>query len=258
MFLEYKFAAAAVIAVVAVIGGGLALRVSANARGAWYLTLGNALAGGIFLGAALIHLLGDAQEHMSAVVDSEVRWVAILVGLGFLLVMLPERVVFAGRGGEDEATVAAAAPPVTQFLLAIVLSIHSVIAGIALGLEADKSAFVGVLIAILAHKGSAAFALVAVLKKSGMAAARIWHTLLIFCLMAPAGIVFGALYGDASEGGTAHLAEAVFDALAAGTFLYVASLEIIDEVFGRAERNWLKFVLLGLGFVLMAVLSLWT
>lgn len=194
---------------------------------------------------------------MTAVVQSEVRWVAILVGIGFLLVMLPERVIFAGRGHGDP-TAAATAPPITQYLLAIVLSIHSVIAGVALGLETDRSAFLGVLIAILAHKGSAAFALVAVLQKSGMAAGRIWRTLGVFSLMAPAGILFGALYGQASEGNTAHLAEAVFDALAAGTFLYVASLEIIDDVFGRAERNWLKFALLGLGFVLMAVLSLWT
>lgn len=257
MTFEYKLIAAGVIALVALAGGRLALRISADARGAWYLTLGNALAGGIFLGAALIHLFGDAQEHMAAVVDSEVRWVAILAGLGFLLVMLPERVVFAGQPHGDAGS-AAAAPPVTQFLLAIVLSIHSLIAGAALGLETDASAFVGVLIAILAHKGSAAFALAAVLRRAGMDRGRIWTTLLIFSATTPAGIVLGALYGSAAEGQAAHLAEAIFDALAAGTFLYVASLEIIDDVFGREARNWLKFAVLGLGFALMALLSLWT
>lgn len=99
---EIKLIAALAIAAVAVVGGRLALRISASTRGAWYLTLGNALAGGVFLGAALIHLLGDAQAHMAAVVQSEVRWVAMLVGLGFLLVMLPERVVFAGRSGRTK------------------------------------------------------------------------------------------------------------------------------------------------------------
>lgn len=256
MFLEYKLVAALAIAATALIGGRLALRIGDDARGSRVLTLGNALAGGIFLGAALIHLFGDAQEHMAAVVASEVRWVAILAGIGFLLVMLPERVVFAGRGHGD-AGAAAEAPPVTQFLLAIVLSLHSLIAGIALGLETESDAFIGVLIAILAHKGSAAFALAAVLRQNGMAHGTIWKTLLIFSTTTPLGILLGAITGSAAEGDTAHLAEAVFDALAAGTFLYVASLEIIDDVFGREARNWLKFAALGLGFVLMAVLSLW-
>ena len=256
MFLELKLVAAAAIAVTALIGGRLALRLGGDATGIRILALGNALAGGIFLGAALIHLFGDAQEHMAAVVASEVRWVAILAGIGFLLVMLPERVVFAGRAhGEPNAPLSA--PPVTQFLLAIVLSLHSLIAGVALGLETESDAFLGVLIAILAHKGSAAFALAAVLRQNGMPPGRIWKTLLIFSTTTPLGILLGALTGSAAEGATAHLAEAVFDALAAGTFLYVASLEIIDDVFGKEAHNWLKFAALGIGFALMAVLSLW-
>ncbi len=249
--------AALVVALAAIAGGAFALRVADTEKGAWRLTLGNALAGGVFLGAALVHLLGDAQAHMAAVVDSEVRWVAMLVGIGFLLVMVPERVVFAGSHAVTGAP-PAEQPGLYPYLLALVLSIHSVIAGIALGLETDKGAFAGVLIAILAHKGSAAFALSAVLRQAGIAAGRVWRTLALFSVMTPAGIATGVLFGAAMENQAAELSEALFDALAAGTFLYVASMEIINEVFSRDENNALKFGVLLAGFALMAVLSVWT
>ena len=51
--------------------------------------------------------------------------------------------------------------------------------------------------------------------------------------------------------------EAVFDALAAGTFLYVATVDIVHDAFGKTADRWLKLSLAGGGFAVMAVLAIW-
>ncbi len=59
-------------------------------------------------------------------------------------------------------------------------------------------------------------------------------------------------------GKTAQAFEALFDALAAGTFLYVAVVDIIDVEFSHHHSQWLKFGLVALGLGLMAVVAVWT
>lgn len=63
---------------------------------------------------------------------------------------------------------------------------------------------------------------------------------------------------SAVTGRTAQIFEALFDALAAGTFLYVAVVDIIDVEFSHHHSQWLKFALVALGLGLMAVVAIWT
>ncbi len=50
----------------------------------------------------------------------------------------------------------------------------------------------------------------------------------------------------------------VFDALAAGTFLYVAVVDIIEVEFSHHQNQWLKFGLVALGLGVMAIVAIWT
>ena len=52
--------------------------------------------------------------------------------------------------------------------------------------------------------------------------------------------------------------EGIFDALAGGTFVYVAVLDIIDEAFADKVDLGAKFAVLMAGFLGMALLALWT
>ena len=53
--------------------------------------------------------------------------------------------------------------------------------------------------------------------------------------------------------------EAVFDALAAGTFLYIALLDILEEEFRASTSHRMgKFFLVLAGFALMALVAIWT
>ena len=99
--------------------------------------------------------------------------------------------------------------------------------------------------------------------------------------MTPLGIVLGTVASGLLEGRAAELIEASFNALAAGTFIYVAILDVINAEMSRIDdrvahfvRSALigeddvpmpaedtdrifKFVLVLIGLAGMAVLAVW-
>ncbi|MBN2310629.1 MAG: ZIP family metal transporter [Candidatus Hydrogenedentes bacterium] len=254
----FKTLAFVAILLTGLAGGYLSLRLAASSRKEAIFSLGNCLAGGIFLGAGLIHMLPDAQEGFSAVaagIDFPV--VSVICACGFLLVLLIERVATSGHGhaGEEQAP---SSKPVYPYVLALVLSIHSIITGIALGAEGTVAMAFVIVVAVLAHKGSAAFALSISLQRAGTARAAVWRTVILFSFMTPIGILAGAGLTRLLTGTAEEVFEAIFDALAAGTFLYVASMEIIEHEFAQRQRRVAKFACVTLGLALMAALAIWT
>ena len=247
-----------VLSAVAIIAVGLAggmipiyARRFKNSRG--FFSLGNAFAGGIFVGAGLIHLLPDGMEKLEPISDYPIA--GLLAALGLALLLLIDRVVFSHHDLEDSASSGAGHYP---YVLTIVLSVHSIIAGTSLGLETHYSTTVVILLAIVFHKGSASFALMVSLTNAGMGAGKQKRVLGLFVLMTPFGLLLGTLASAALSGNTATLIEGAFDALAAGTFLYVAVLDIIDEELSSEEGKFAKFCLILFGIAFMALLAIWT
>lgn len=239
-------------------GGYVSLRLSASSRREAIFSLGNCLAGGIFLGAGLIHMLPDAQEGLRAVAAGiDFPIVSVICAGGFLFVLLIERVATSAHGHSEKG----AAPSSKSFypyVLTLVLSIHSIITGIALGAEDTVSMAFVIVVAVLAHKGSAAFALSISLQRAGATRASVWRTIILFSFMTPLGLLIGASLTWLLTETAGEIFEAVFDALAAGTFLYVASIEIIEEEFSQGQRRVAKFACVTLGLALMAALAIWT
>jgi zinc transporter 1/2/3 len=247
-----KVLSAVAIFLVAVGSGFLPLRLGTTRRGQRLLTLGSAFAAGVFLGAGLIHLLGDGQENFAALdVGADYPLALALCGIGLLFVLLIEKVAAAA----EEADAAKGRQP---YLLLAVLSVHSLIAGASLGLEGAAGAYVVILVAILAHKGFAAFALGVSFVEADLPVPNYRRLLLFFACTTPFGVILGTLAASALEGRTAVWFEAVFDGLAAGTFLYVATLDLMSETFAERTARWGKFVSVATGFVLMALLAVWT
>lgn len=262
---------------IAIVGGMIPILVAKQQASRRYLSLGNALAGGIFLGVGFIHLLPEADEALRNVVDYPLA--PLLAALGVGLLLLIDRVVLEGRHSllsqEEEPT----RPPFYAFVLLIVLSVHSMIAGMALGLQPETAAVLVVMLGILFHKGSAAFALIVTAHSAGNR--KLWQTLWLFSVMTPIGIVFGTVAGQVFEGRTALIFEGSFNAIAAGTFIYVAVMDVLDAEMSR-ERDRiahyvrsslmgqddvpmpeqdrdrsLKFALVMIGIATMAVMGLW-
>jgi solute carrier family 39 (zinc transporter), member 1/2/3 len=253
--IEMKVGPSLLIFTSGLIGGFLPLRFDESERSSRLLAVGNGFAGGIFLGAGLLHMLGDAQRNFSTfVVDYPVAM--LIAGGGFLGVLFLEMVALRGR--EDVGAMPGAERSVYPFLLIVVLSVHSLIAGIALGLEGDMFASLALLVAILAHKGSAAFALGLSLKTAHFERPRMTALVTLFSCMTPTGVLVGVVFSRMLEGSGAVLAEAIFDAVAAGTFVYVAVLDIINEAFAEKVDLGVKFAVLTAGFLGMALLAVWT
>jgi zinc transporter 1/2/3 len=142
-------------------------------------------------------------------------------------------------------------------VLTLILSLHSIIAGIVLGLEEAAAAALAILIAMLAHKFFEAFALGISMKEAGFSSQYLTRLVIFYSLMTPIGIVLGRSFGSALEGDTSLWVQAIFTSLAAVTFFYVAVVEIIDEAFEKGGQYRQQFAFMSLGFALMAVLGIW-
>lgn len=251
----FKLVAFVVVFGTGVLGGAASLRLAVSSGGQRLFSLGNAFAGGIFLGAGLIHMLPDAVEGVGAFTSGGDYPVAELVCAGGFLAALALGKVFVNEHALEGAGTAGGYYP---YMLTLVLSAHSLIAGIALGAEGTVSGAAVILLAILAHKGSAAFALGVSLLRAGLEAGMVRRIVLLFSATTPTGILLGAGLTRLMTGSGEAAFEAVFDALAAGTFLYVAISHIIDEEFApTAGDKANKAVLLAFGLGVMAMLALW-
>ncbi len=252
--LSIKVIAALAILGIGILGGLIPLIASRRQAGRRFLSLGNALAGGIFLGAGFIHLLPEAAEALEEVVEYPLA--ALLAALGVGILLLIDRVVFETTRAQGMDQAGGPRQPIYPVVLLVVLSIHSIIAGIALGLEPEVAASVLVMLGILFHKGSASFALMVSAQSAGADRARLRAILTVFVLMTPFGIMLGTVASNMLEGEAAALIKGSFNALAAGTFIYVAILDVIDAEMSRFDDRVARFVssaLMGEGDVAMPV-----
>lgn len=254
------------------LGGLLPWRVAGLRRSEVYLGWGNAFAGGVLLAAGLIHLLGDAASGFATIwPDVDYPWAFTVAAGAFLLILGIERVapksarVPVGSqhlSDDPEAESIARAAQDAQrypYLLLLTLSIHSIIAGMALGAQQSLAGFLVIVIAILAHKSAAGFALGVSLHRIGVPLSRARSLILGFAVMTPIGIAVGTVVAAILDSSDEQVFEALFDAIAAGTFLYIASLDIIREEFlpPRGDR-WVRWFWAAAGLTLMAVVAIWT
>ena len=254
----FKFIAFVVILFIGLLGGFISIKLASSSKREKIFSLGNAFAGGIFLGAGLIHMLPDAQEGFDTFLASvDFPWVSLICALGLLMVLFIEKVLFTSHDAIAEAERKQSGRPLYPYILTLVLSVHSIIAGIALGTEGKIMKGAIILIAILAHKGSAAFALGISLVRAGIFKSKVKKIITLFCFTTPLGLVIGSLFIILMTGKTELVVTSIFDALAAGTFLYVALLDILNEEFKIVKERFLKFVLVLLGLGLMALLAIW-
>ena len=251
----FKIFTIVLIIITGIVGGLFPLRKNLSKSGYSKLSFGNAFAGGIFLGAGLLHMLPDSMENFDKLgLNIDYPFAALIAGIGFLFVLFLEKVLVRQKAASTLQRDGNNYP----FVLFLVLAIHSVIAGMSLGLEQGLASGMVIFIAIIAHKGSASFALGVSLVKASIKKPLIIKTIVFFSIMTPIGIAIGSIISSIDSNQTTIWFEAIFDALATGTFVYIAVLDIINEVFESPEKRWQKFWILLLGFLLMATIAVWT
>ncbi len=247
-----KVLSIAIIFSVGLFGGLAPLRFKGGAGATLAIARANAFAGGIFLGAGLLHLLPDGIGHFAAwQPDQDFPFPMLIAAAAVVAILLTDQVGGQGNGGSASTGHRRSA------LLLVVLSIHSVIAGASLGLEASLASSIALFIAIIAHKGAAGFALGTALVADGAAVAAHRRRIMFFACTTPVGIVLGAFLGSEIHGGSADSFEAVFDSLAAGTFFYIALTDMFTHAFADSKGRWSKLALAAIGLIVMALIAVW-
>lgn len=251
--LLFKLTATTVIFATGLLFGQLPMRFDMSRRGLQSMIYADAFSAGIFFGAALLHMLPDAHDNFTALGRlPDFPFAALGCGLGFVLLMAIE------KGFASRHVLAHGNRNITPMLLVVILSIHSIIAGASFGLETTLMASLAIFIAIIAHKGAAAFALGSSLRDGGITGRAHLRLIILFAIMTPLGIGMGSLFGRLLSGADARTFEALFDALAAGTFLYVGIMDILAGLFHKPGSAWQKVALVLSGFMLMALVAIWT
>lgn len=249
-----------------------AVALRSGASGTRFMAWGDTLAGGVLAGAGLAHLLSDGANGFRAVAPGMDYPVAfVLAGVGFLLILLIEAVIVPG-GDQTEAAFHCGAEGTSHeirpwshrgerrpysFILLLVLSVHSVIIGMALGAQRSLTTALAIFIAIMAHKGMAGFALGVSYRRTGASLRGIVPAALFFACMTPLGILASTAIDSLIAADSRMLFEAVFNSLGAGTFLYIATMDIIRTEFELPGDNGPKWFLAATGFALMALLAVW-
>lgn len=240
-------------------GGLMPLRrgVTAESR---LLSWGNAFAAGIFLAIGLVHMLADANDSWSDDLGYGYPMAFTLAGSAFALILLLEHVVVATGGTAHEATVVTSLherPEVYPYALIVALSVHSILAGMALGAQDRLGNIMIIFAAIIAHKSSAAFALGVSFVRGGLDHALAMRLMTAFTLTTPVGVVLGTAISGALDGRTELYFDSTFTALAAGTFVYIASVDLIREEFLHGGARWQKWLLFAAAYAGTAVLAVW-
>jgi solute carrier family 39 (zinc transporter), member 1/2/3 len=216
------------------------------------IEVGEALASGIFLGAAFFHMLPDAIkifDHLYGTLSYPIP--EVIAVFGFLLLLFLERLSLVNSTIPSNTSI--------LYILGIILVIHALTEGAALGMGSTLSETLMLLIAILAHKGSESFALCITLLRHQLPFKRVAVIIIFFSLMTPVGISLGAIVNQFMFARNGELVAGIFNAFAAGTFLYISTLHHIHfHQHTKDKPGLLEFISLVAGTLIMGVIALWT
>lgn len=216
------------------------------------LELGEAFASGIFLGVAFFHMLPASIagfHHLWSNLHYPLAELICIVG--FISLLFLERLSLLNSQRKQTIGI--------PYILTIILIIHSLIEGTALGINATFTQAFMIFIAIVAHKGSASFALCVTLLRHKISLKTLLTIVVFFSLATPLGIFLGTALSSFSYLTEGQLLEAIFNAFATGSFFYMATLHHVQFHKRAAEetQGLLEFFFLVLGLMIMALVAIW-
>lgn len=219
---------------------------------------GEGFSAGVFLGASLLHMLPDAVSDLQSVASAWQYPVAsLLCALGFLLLYAIERIAKQAFDQCNQCRDPHLTPSGLTYLLVLILSIHSVIVGISLGMEPSSLAALVIMLALLVHKATAGFALGVSMNRSGLSVMSRSLMTSFFALATPLGVAIGVAVVTVMHASVSGYAEGLFDAIAAGTFLFMAVHFSQTQETVSLKARWISILFALVGFAVMAVIALY-
>lgn len=219
-----------------------------------FLFYGESFAGGVLLGAGFLHLLADSLHHF-AKLDVPIDYTYVMAVAAFTIFSL--RFVEDGLSGFFHSKQVATKSWVA-YLLVLLLSIHSVIAGAAIGISQSWLDVMVIGMAIFAHKGAAAFAMVVNMQRHQLSRGMMWRLLILFSFMTPLGMAIAGSTIPWLDSSTGQILEANFEAIAAGTFIYIATQYTCERIpCGHTLSHLTHLIMFAIGLLLMTIVAMW-
>lgn len=211
--------------------------------------IGETLATGVFLGAALMHMLPDANQ-LFINMGYQYPFAYLITGIIFLLFLWFEHL------GQELYHHEEADHPAFAILAWAMLSFHSLMLGAALGLNNNNSLIFMLFLAIITHKWAESFAIAVQLNKTTLTFNKRLLFFLSFSLMTPIGILIGWYFGRGIE--THSLFDPILISASAGTFLYLGTLHGLEKcVMVEKCCNLSNFSFVIIGFLLMGAVAIY-
>lgn len=186
---------------------------------------------GVLLGAVFFHMLPETQ-----LLADNIGWPILA---GFLLIFVVERFVFVHACEERDCDIHEMGVP--AFLG---ISLHSILDGLALG-AGFMLPQLGpvVLLAVIIHKMPDGISITSILLSAGWSRRRVAVLSVLFSLTTPAGALLAYLFFRTLS--PENIAVAI--GISAGTFLAIATADILPQVHRIEARNSLTLLFLILG-----------
>ncbi len=203
----------------------------------WFISLG----AGVLLGAAFLHMIPEAAELIGP-------RLGIYVLSGFLLLFLLEKFIMTHPCPSEHCEYHRVG--VSAFLG---LSLHSLVTGIALGtgILVPKLGLV-VFLAIILHKLPASLSLTSLFIKEGYSNKKLFVYLSAFSLMVPVGAFITLLFLQKTSVQTIG----ALTAFSAGTFLHVASDDLLPEVHQHSHDRYSRLAYFALGLIVIGLVTI--
>lgn len=210
-----------------------------------------ALAGGVFLGAGLAHLLADSFQELVEVSNYPIAPAVCI--LTFTILTLIEYFTYSERdqdfletgNGENDVDLLDENRQIRRFhkdnsgmtvaiiSLYCIMCVHSVIEGVALGIIPRWSTTIAIFCAIIGHKPVEAFSMSLIVFKGRPTKKFFFVTILIYCCCTPIATVFATYVGESSS----NFVLGLIAAFSAGTFLFVGTTEWSDMMEHKGQHS---------------------
>ena len=208
-----------------------------------------AIGAGVLIGSAFLVIIPEGLEILEDHVEHTMIGLVILCGFALMLLLETFGLPHAVHHDEDKDLLGLSAT--------FGLIVHAVVDGLAVGASVSSSTETGLIVfaAVLLHKGPAAFGLSSFLQHIQIDRAKSQMYLLLFALSSPvvAILSFFALR-DTSLATEDNLGLALM--FSAGTFIYVATVDVLPEVHSHDHENEAPTLFVILGMILVFLTTL--
>lgn len=249
--ITFKWLAAFIILALSLTTGIASLRFAVKFQR--QLQIGDAAANGIFIGAAIFHLFPAAIEGFHNVNVSPAYLITLfLIILIIAILFIIDHITYKLSQHKNVL--------ISVWLLTLTLSVHALIAGISLGISETFAIVSIIFFAILAHKGFEMFAFVINLHRRLQNYYQVMLLFFLFSFITPLGIWIGTLSDNIFRENTDNLLTACFNAIAAGTFLYIGIIDrhhthyrpVLDSY-----QQYTRVLATLIGILVMSIVAIW-